>query len=219
VEGRRFVIEDPRTTFFASEDRQVVVHFEWEGAAGVHEYEARWKDPSGTVVLISPFKQTSNTARFGVYWSLVLAQNTPPGLWAVEATVDGQSAGVHTFTIKASRDGAEVSQPTRRPLSQADLYAAAQQATLGIEAVNAKGDRLTVGAGFLVGDGLVATAFQAIECATRVRILLPDRPLRGHGCDLARVLPHRRLSAAVPPLQTRRPPPSIRERRRSPSGR
>jgi len=52
--GQRFVIEDPRTVFSAETDRQVLVYFEWEGRPGTHHCEARWKDPSRQVVLVSP---------------------------------------------------------------------------------------------------------------------------------------------------------------------
>src|SRR5206468_2233736 len=105
VQGSRYTIEDPRTTFYAGEDRQVVVQFEWEGAPGPHDYKASWKDPTGTVVLTSPFKQTTAGTRFAVYWTLALPDTPRMGLWAVEVEVDGQPAGVHTFSIKATRDG------------------------------------------------------------------------------------------------------------------
>jgi len=66
VQGTRYVIEDPRTTFYAGTDRQVVVYFEWDGAARPHGCKITWKDPSGAAVLISPYTAQTRTARFGV---------------------------------------------------------------------------------------------------------------------------------------------------------
>src|SRR3989442_11904656 len=67
VQGTRFVIADPRTTFQAGADRQVIVYFEWEGAVGPHECRAIWKDPSGAAVLIAPYPYQAKNPRFGVY--------------------------------------------------------------------------------------------------------------------------------------------------------
>jgi len=50
VQGSRYIVEDPRTTFYAGEDRQVVVYFEWEGAPRPHECKVTWKDPTGAAV-------------------------------------------------------------------------------------------------------------------------------------------------------------------------
>lgn len=169
VQGARFIIEDPRTTFYAAEDRQVVVYFEWDAAAGPHECRATWKDPSGAVVLISPYQAKATGMRLSVYWTLSLPEAPRLGLWAVQVEVDGQPAGVHTFEIQAVR-GDETRQPTRRVFSPAELYGHAQAVTLMVEAFDGRGTRLAVGAGFLLAERLVATAFQVIEGAARVRV-------------------------------------------------
>jgi S1-C subfamily serine protease len=207
LQGSRYVIEDPRTTFYADQDRQVVVHFEWEGSPGPHEYKASWKDPTGAVVLVSPFKQTATVSRFAVYWSLALPEAARAGLWAVEVEMDGQPAGVHTFSVKRAREATEPAESSRRVLGPAELYARAQQATLTVESVDAKGERLRTGAGFLVAEGQVATAFQTIEGATRIRVSAS----RGNPVDSDTLVGwNRRQDWAVlrtPPLEG--PPPAL----------
>jgi hypothetical protein len=170
VQGSRFVIADPRTTFQAGQDRQVIVYFEWEGAVGAHECKATWKDPSGASVLIAPYPYQAKSPRFGVYWTLALPESPRLGLWAVEAEVDGMAAGIHTFQIQEGA-GPSGGGPGRRVLSPADLYARAHAATLAVESFDGKGGRLSTGSGFLLGEGAVVTAFQVIEGASRLRLV------------------------------------------------
>jgi hypothetical protein len=59
-----------------------------------------WKDPSGGAVMISPYSSQGRTARFGMYLTLALPDAPRLGLWAVEAEVDGEPAGIHTFQIQ-----------------------------------------------------------------------------------------------------------------------
>jgi S1-C subfamily serine protease len=166
------VIEDPRTSFQAGVDRQIVVLFEWEGPPGTHAGQASWKDPSGAVVLVAPFQQTSPSKRLSVYWTLALPDAPRLGLWAVEAIVDGLPAGVHTFQIQA---GGGSPSGRRRP-SAAELYDAAQATTLSVEALDATGNRLAVGSGFVAAEGLVLTAFQVIDGASRLRVSAYGKP-------------------------------------------
>jgi S1-C subfamily serine protease len=170
LQGTRFIIEDPRTTFYAGEDRQVVVYFEWEGRPGPRDCKASWKDPSGTVVLTSPFTYKAAGARFAVYWTLALPDSPRQGLWAVEAEVDGHPAGVYTFQIQATRGAEDARQPARRVIGPAELYGRAQAATLTVEALDGRGGSLATGSGFVLDERLVLTAFQLIEGAAHVRV-------------------------------------------------
>jgi hypothetical protein len=176
VQGTRYVIQDPRTMFYAGEDRQVIVYFEWEGTARPHECKITWKDPSGAAVLISPYTSQTRTPRFGVYVTLALPESPRLGLWAVEAEVDAQPGGTHTFQIQEGRNAVDARPAARAILAPADLYGRAQAATLAVEALDTKGARLATGSGFLVGDGLVVTAFQIVEGAARVRVVPPKGP-------------------------------------------
>src|SRR5437870_5492672 len=132
VQGSRYVIQDPRTTFYAGEDRHVVVYYEWEGAARPHECKVTWKDPSGAAVLISPYSSQTRTPRFGVYLTLALPEAPRLGLWAVEAEVDDQPAGTHTFQIQERPAAGEARAAVRRVLAPAELYSRAQAAALGV---------------------------------------------------------------------------------------
>ena len=85
----RYVIEDPKTVFHIPGDKEVIVYFEWEGSLGPHHFEGHWKNPEGKVVVVSDFQYEAKQKRFGGYWSLLLSQNTAPGMWALEAIVDG----------------------------------------------------------------------------------------------------------------------------------
>src|SRR6185295_19044226 len=109
---------------------QVVVYFTWEGPAGPHHLEGIWKDPAGKVVLISGFDYTSTQPRFGGYFKMLLESATP-GTWAVEARIDGESAGSHTFQVMAATRPDNVVS-TRRILTRPEIYQRALAATVSV---------------------------------------------------------------------------------------
>jgi S1-C subfamily serine protease len=171
VQGNRYVVEDARASFVAGSDRQIVVLFEWETVPGRHHCEASWRDPSGRVVLISPADFDARGPRFSAYWSLALPDSPALGLWAVEAKVDGQPAGIHTFQLS---EGTGDAKPGRRMvLGAKEIYARAIAATVAIEAKGAQGEPLWTGSGFYVDDHHVVTSFQVIEGASSLRVALP----------------------------------------------
>ena len=172
-QGQRFVMEDPRTTFHAGQDRQVLVLFEWEGPAGRHHCEGAWKDPSGRVVFTSTGDVDARGPRFAVYWGLSLPDTVATGTWVIEATVDGGPAGVHAFQIIAApRDPS--APPARRPLSVAEIYQIGLAATLTVEAVDSVGTRLDQASGLFVPPDLVLTTFGVLNEARKVRVLAAD---------------------------------------------
>jgi S1-C subfamily serine protease len=155
----------------------VTVYFEWDGPVGRHQFEALWKNPEGKVVAISEFKYEATQKRFGGYWTLLLSESLPTGVWTLEARVDGEVTGVHTFQVVSAPRPAEAA-PTRRVLSPAEIYQRALAASVSIEKLSLTGDRFGIGSGFFAGDGLVLTAFQVIDGASRLRIRFPDsRPI------------------------------------------
>ena len=172
-ESGRFAVDDPRTIFYLPADQQVVVYFTWEGPAGSHHFEGIWKDPAGKAVLISGFDYTSSQLRFGGYFKMLLESATP-GTWTVEARIDGESAGSHTFQVLAApRPDNAVS--TRRILTRPEIYNRALGATVAIENIDQKGARRFVGSGFLIAPGQILTAFEVIESATKIRIFSQGR--------------------------------------------
>jgi len=167
-ESGRFGVDDPRTIFYIPADPQVVVYFTWEGPSGAHHFEGLWKNPAGKVVLISSFDYTSDQPRFGGYFKLLL-DGAMPGAWTVEAHVDGESAGAHSFqVVEAARPNEAVS--GRRLLSRPEIYNRVAATTVAIENLDQKGVRRFVGSGFLIAPGRILTAFEVIESASKLRI-------------------------------------------------
>jgi hypothetical protein len=154
-----YVIRDPRTVFYIPQDHRVIVYFEWEGPPGLHHFEATWKGPGGKTTSISEFDYEAKQRRFGGYWNMALTDTTPTGLWTLQASVEGELTGAHTFQVIAG-PGVVTAEPVRAPLTPAALYEKALISTVSIENRNTQGQMLNVGSGFFIGKGLVLTAFQ-----------------------------------------------------------
>lgn len=173
-QGGRYIIEDPRNAFHFPDDQQIIVSFEWEGPAGPHHFEGRWKNPEGKAVMISDFTFDAQGTRFGGRWTLKLNEFVVPGLWALEAHVDGQVAGMHAFQILSEPDP-ELAASARRRLAPAEIYNSAVAATVIVQKLGAEGQQLGTGAGFFVSPDTVLTAFQVIDGASSLRITAADR--------------------------------------------
>lgn len=171
-EGGRYRIEDPRTLFSVPEDRQVVVFFEWQGHPGLHRCEGTWRDPTGKAVLTNETEYDARASRFGLYWTLALPENLAPGIWSLDVAIDGEPAGRHAFEITLNRGAAAAS--SRRVLSPDQIYRRGLASSVRVEALDAAGKSLGTGSGAFVGDGVVLTAFQALNGARAVRLVLPD---------------------------------------------
>ena len=89
-ENGSYLVRDPRTIFHIPQDHRVIVYFEWEGPLGPHHFEGVWKSPDGKITSVSDFDYEAKQARFGGYWDMLIAENTPTGLWMVQALVDGE---------------------------------------------------------------------------------------------------------------------------------
>lgn len=169
----RYVMDDARSVFTAGKDPKVTVYFEWEGPLGAHHFEGLWKSPEGKIVLISDFRYEAKTPHFNGYWSMLLSDATPSGEWNLEARIDGEPAGVHSFVVTGSP--AVVSAvPAPRLLSSAELYKEALEATVTIEKIAGDGTLLGKGEGFWVADGQLLTAFDVIDGAAALRVSLKD---------------------------------------------
>ena len=160
--------------FYAGEDRQVVVFFEWQGPVGLHHCEGTWKDPSGKAVLTALSEYQARGPRFGVYWTLSLPDTVATGTWVLETRVDGEPAGVHAFQLLAGPRGSGEA-PSRRARSLAELYKRGLETTLAVEGLDASGGRVSLASGLYVTPDMILTAFEAINGARTVRVLTPDR--------------------------------------------
>lgn len=173
IAGQSFVVEDPRTVFRVPDDRQVIVHFEWEGPAGAHRMEGLWRNPEGRVSTISDFAHTSRGGRFGAYWELALPASAATGTWTLEARIDGQPAGTHTFEIVAG-SGAIAAPvtlaPARKHLTSQELYTRIQAATVTVQKVDANGRAGLTASGFAIARDRVVLPFHLVDGASALRL-------------------------------------------------
>jgi hypothetical protein len=195
----RLVIDDPRTVFSIPADQKVIVYFEWEGAPGTHHLEGFWKNPEGKIVVMSDFNYEAKQMRFGAYWTLTISEGLMTGLWALEARVDGEVAGVQTFQIVAGPPSAEAS--VKKLPSRAEIYKLATGATLDVQRLNATGEVLGTGSAFVVKDGVLLTAYDVIDCAKSLRVVLPDGKQIEAPAILAGDRPQDWVLLQVPPFE------------------
>jgi hypothetical protein len=166
VAGSRYEVEDPRTVFTA-EERQIVVSFEWEGAPGRYQFEGRWKDPSGNVVLTSPADYQAPGRRIGVYWTLGLPVNPTPGLWALEAHTGGRLVGTHTFEVRGG-----LAEPAA--LAPAVLYEKGRYSVALLEQIGASGEPRARGLVTALDADRVLGPFPVVDGASVLRVVLAD---------------------------------------------
>jgi hypothetical protein len=171
----RFVMDDPRSLFTAGKDAKIIVYFEWEGPLGPHHFEALWKSPEGRIVLISDFRYEAKTKEFNGYWTMLLSDGSPAGEWSLEARIDGEFAGSHTFVVTTSPTViAAAASPSRQPLTTSDLYKRVLEATVKVEKLAPDGSILDSSSGFWVANDMLLTAFESIDGASSLRIVFPD---------------------------------------------
>lgn len=164
-EAGTFVLNNERSVFNRTDDREVLVLFQWGGTAGPHKLVAQWRSPDGSLTSNSAIDYVAREARFGAFWTLPLTPSTPLGLWSIEATVDGLPAGRFTFEVT---DRSVPSAVIKRPLSEAELFARLSPVFVVLERLSPRGQAMTAAAGF-VNEGLLHTALSAIDGAAQVR--------------------------------------------------
>jgi len=175
VHGNRYVIEDPRTVFHIPADKQVIVYFDWDGPVGNHRFEALWKNPEGRISVINDYTFEAKDKRFGGYFTLLLSDTMATGIWTVEVRIDAELAGSHAIQILSGTGGGELpAAPVRTPLTTAQIYEKVRASTVFVEKFHSSGEKIGAASGFLLGDDYVVTAYEAIDGASRLKIILPD---------------------------------------------
>jgi S1-C subfamily serine protease len=150
----------------------VIVYFTRERPAGSHHFEGLWKNPDGRIAMTSEFDYKSDQPRFGGYFKMLLGDTPATGIWTLEARIDGETAGAHTFQLTmAPRPDSGTTTPSRRLLSPPEIFNRAAAASLSIENINRKSARRNVGTGFFIAPNLLVTAFQVIDGPAKVRVV------------------------------------------------
>jgi hypothetical protein len=167
----RFIIEDPRAQFNAGQDRKVIVYFEWEGPVGPHKFEALWRNPSGKVVVVTDFEFDPHKSPYSGYWTMLLDENAPIGFWAVDARIDGESAGTYPFEVIAGPLTTPVPH-VRIPPNAGEIYHQTEAATVFVEKLDASGKSIDRASGFFIGSDRVITTFGVIDGASGLRVML-----------------------------------------------
>ena len=170
------IIDDPRTVFYLGQDHKVVVYFEWEGPIGPHKFEGLWKNTDGKLALISDFQYSPAAKQFSGYWTMILSGSETPGLWTLEARIDGESAGELSFQLVAGANASPppAPVPVPQPLPTSELYKKMAAVTVYVDKMDAQGKAVARGSGFYLEDGRLITAFQNIDGATKLRVISPN---------------------------------------------
>ncbi len=149
------------------------MYFEWEGPPGDHHAVGSWRSPDGKVALVSEFDLSSQGRRYIGTWALAIPASIAPGLWALEAQIDGQPAGTQTFQIVSIRSEAAAAALPPLP-TPAEIYQRAAAASVFVTSLDENGETISRGFGFFVDKNLVLTAFQVIDGASSLRMELAD---------------------------------------------
>jgi len=118
---------------------------------------------------------------------VVAANRTPPreevqgdgmasGIWTVEIRIDGQPAGSQAFEIVAPEQP-RVPPPepaAPKPATMDDIFHNATRSMVWIRKIDATGRREDTALGFVTGKNRIATAFQAVDAATKLQIEFSD---------------------------------------------
>lgn len=171
--GRAHIV-DARNTFFIPADTKIIVLMEWEGPPGEHTFEGYWRNPQGKVMVVTDFKYQTRTDRemFAGTLELMASPAMTPGMWTLEARIDGEKLGKHTFEVKKATKPAVI-EDTRAEFGTAELYEKLNASTAVVESHDDTGTLLRRGIGFQMA-GQFLTAFQVIDGASSVRVVFPD---------------------------------------------
>ena len=166
-----FTLSEERARFSRIEDREIFVHFQWEGLPGTRRLEAVWRSPDGTSTANSVVEYVAKTRRFGAYWRFTLSPTMQLGTWAIEATVDGEPAGRFTFEVIDA--GAPTGTPVRRALTQPEIYERLSRSYVGFHRDPGGGREADATGGVVVDDATVLTALLTFDGVASVQALVP----------------------------------------------
>ena len=166
-----FVLTSERSVFNRTDDREVIVIFQWQGRAGMRALVANWRSPDGAATSTSTIDYNATTERFGAVWTLPLTPSIALGTWSIEATVDGLPAGRYTFEVTDRPTPSAVARPR---LSQNDLFQRLDRAMFQVRRFDADGRERTSFAAFNPGGTAIFTLVGAFDDASDVKLVQRD---------------------------------------------
>jgi hypothetical protein len=170
LDGENFVLEDRRNRFTFPQDKSLIVYFEWDADPGDYALTATWKDPAGKIGFISTDVRMRTTSRkLRAYWEYYLAEGMPSGYWQVEVRANGQPAGSHAFELVIPEAARETAKKAPAPPTLDELYKL-RASIVFLHRHAADGRVLDTSSGFVIRDGRILTAFQAVDGAHHVMI-------------------------------------------------
>jgi hypothetical protein len=161
-----FVLSEERSTFSRTDDKELVVTFQWEGKPGVHRMIATWRGPDGTLSSSAPVEYEATDRRFGAYWHFSLSPNTALGTWFVDVTVDGRLGARLSFELTGEAVAPGVAK--KQILTQPQLFEALNAMHVVLQRSTSAGRQLDPAAALLAGGGRLFTVSSAIDEADRV---------------------------------------------------
>lgn len=173
----QFVFDEIRNRFVYPQDRFITVYFEWDGPAGDHVLTAYWKDPKGVVASISPdIKMQTKTVELHAYWIFEVSPTFAGGIWTAEIRIDGEPSGSHSFELVLPAAPAPVEPVPSAPKQPTldEIYNSTRQSLVWLYRLDAAGRHVDTALGFIIGKSQIATAFQAIDAATRIEVVFSD---------------------------------------------
>jgi len=177
VVDNRFQFDEVRNRFVYPQDKFLTVYFEWEAVPGNHVLTAYWKDPTGSVASISPdVKMETRTLELHAYWIFEVAPGLRGGVWTVEVRIDGEPSGTHSFELVMPEAPAKpvAAAATPKLPTLDEMYASIGRSLAWVHKLDDGGHPIDTALGFVIGPDKVATAFQAIDSATRFEVVFAD---------------------------------------------
>ena len=96
-----FLLTEERTVFGRTDDREVIVLFEWDGVPGPHKLVAQWRSPDGGLGSTSAIDYIAKGRRFGGYWRLPISPAMPLGTGRSRRPSTGNQQGDSRSKSKA----------------------------------------------------------------------------------------------------------------------
>ena len=174
VVGDNFVIDSPRTTFRFPTDKEVVIYFEWKAKPGKYLLTGVWKRPDGRPSSLSDINLETPTEKLQAYWTFALNPDMDPGIWELEVRINGARTGSQLFSVEMPPKPAAPAAPppaAEKPAAKSmdELYQL-RNSLVWIRKLDDAGKTIDTATGFVIAKDRIATAFQAVDGASRFLI-------------------------------------------------